>query len=132
MTVAQIGALPWSLWWSQIRAILRLELGRTLLNDIRLPERVALRRVRRKGIDFMTLELLYVARLFSRRPSRMGWKSVLRRVWPHAGIVEDTTSADLAWWRRRVVATANNLGVAKKFGIRNSEFGIPTQPPDGN
>jgi ABC-type transport system involved in multi-copper enzyme maturation permease subunit len=32
MTVAQIGALPWSLWWSQIKAILRLELGRTFFN----------------------------------------------------------------------------------------------------
>ena len=94
-----------------------LDLGRTLLNDIRLPERVALGRVRRRGIDSMTLELLYVARLFSRRPSRMGWRSVFRRVWPHAGIVEGSTSADLAWWRRRVLAAANNLGLARK--IRN-------------
>ena len=86
-----------------------LELGNTLLGDIRWPERVALRRVRRRGIDAMTLESLYIARLFGRRPSRMGWKSILRRVWPHPGIVEETTPADLAWWRRRLLATKHNL-----------------------
>ncbi len=86
-----------------------LEVGRRLLDDIRLPERVALGRVRRRGIESMTLELLYVALLLSRRPSRMGWKSVWRRVWPHAGIVESTTPADLSWWRRRSLATMRNL-----------------------
>ena len=90
-----------------------LGLARELLEDIRLPERVVLRRVRRRGIESMTLEMLYVARLLARRPSRMGWKSVLRRVWPHAGIVEDTTSKEMAWWRRRVMATANSLGLGR-------------------
>ena len=86
-----------------------LELGNTLLDDIRWPERVALRRVRRRGIDSMTLESLYIARLFGRRPSRMGWKSILRRVWPHPGIVEGTTPQELPWWRRRLLATKHNL-----------------------
>jgi len=102
-----------------------LGLARTLLDDIRWPERVALGRVWRGGIESMTLELLYVARLVAGRPSRMGWRSVFRRVWPHAGIVESSTSVELAWWRRRVVATANNLGLTKR--IRNSEF-PSTQP----
>jgi hypothetical protein len=92
-----------------------LEVGRTLLDDIRAPERIALGRVRRRGIDAMTLEQLYVAMLLSRRPSRMGWKSVFRRVWPHAGIVEETTPEELAWWRRRVMATASNLGLARRM-----------------
>ena len=91
-----------------------LGLARTLLDDIRLPERVALGRVRRRGIEAMTLELLYVARLLGRRPSRMGWKSVFRRVWPHAGIVEDTTPEDRPWWRRRVLATLANLGLKRE------------------
>ena len=90
-----------------------LEIGRSLLKDIRAPERVALGRVRRRGIDAMTLEQLYVAMLLSRRPSRMGWKSVFRRVWPHAGIVESSTPAELSWWRRRVMATARNLGMGR-------------------
>jgi hypothetical protein len=90
---------------------LLLEIARELLEDIPLPERLALGRVRRRGIDAMTLELLYVARLFAGRPSRMGWKSIWRRLWPHAGIVEDTTSGALPWWRRRVVAAARNLGM---------------------
>jgi len=90
-----------------------LELGRTLLADIRLPERVALGRVRRRGIESMTLELLYIARLLTRRPSRMGWRSVFRRVWPHAGIVESSTPVGMAWWRRRMVATMRNLGLRK-------------------
>ena len=92
-----------------------LELGRTLLDDIRLPERVALGRVRRRGIESMTLELLYIARLLSRRPSRMGWRSVFRRVWPHAGIVEGSTPVGMVWWRRRMVATMRNLGLIRNF-----------------
>jgi hypothetical protein len=92
------------------------ELGRTLLTGLRLPERVALGRVRRRGIDAMSLELLYVTRLLARRPSRMGWKSVLRRAWPHAGIVEDTTPEGLPWWRRRGLATMRNLGLTRKLG----------------
>jgi hypothetical protein len=92
-----------------------LELGRTLLADIRLSERAALGRVRRRGIDAMTLESLYIARLFSRRLSRMGWRSIFRRVWPHPGIVEDSTPADLAWWRRRLMATKRNL----PFGMKS-------------
>jgi hypothetical protein len=87
-----------------------LELGRTLLDDLRLPERVALRRVQRRGIESMTLGLLYAARLLALRPSRMGWRSVVRRVWPHPGIVESSTPTDLAWWRRRVQVTRRNLG----------------------
>jgi hypothetical protein len=47
----------------------------------------------------------------------MGWRPVFRRVWPHAGIVESTTPEDLAWWRRRVLAAAYNVGLARK--IRN-------------
>jgi hypothetical protein len=88
-----------------------LGLARRLLDDIRLPERVALGRVRRRGIESMTLELLYIARLLAGRPSRMGWRSVLRRVWPHAGTVESTTPPGLPWWRRRIVATSRNLGL---------------------
>ncbi len=95
------------------------EIGRALLADLRLPERVALGQVRRRGIDAMSLELLYVTRLLARRPSRMGWKSIFRRVWPHPGIVENTTPPDLQWWRRRGLATLTNLGLTKKLGIRN-------------
>jgi hypothetical protein len=92
------------------------ELGRVLLADLRLPERVALGRVRRHGIDAMSLELLFVTRLLAGRPSRMGWKSVFRRAWPHAGIVEDTTPEGLPWWRRRGLATMRNLGLTRKLG----------------
>ncbi len=91
-----------------------LGLARTLLDDNRLTERVALNRVRRRGIDSMTLELMYVARLFARRPSRMGWRPVFRRVWPHPGIVETTTPEGLPWWRRRAMATMRNLGLARE------------------
>jgi len=91
-----------------------LGLARELLEDIRLPEQCALGRVRRLGIESMTLELLYIARLMARRPSRMGWKSVFRRVWPHPGIVEDTTPPGFPWWRRRGLATLRNLGFIRE------------------
>lgn len=90
-----------------------LDLGRVLLDDLRWPERAALGRVRRRGIEALTLEVLTLSRLFARRPSRMGWKSIYRRVWPHAGTVEDSTPVDLAWWRRRLMATAENLGLTR-------------------
>ena len=87
------------------------ELGEDLLAHLRLPERVALRSARRRGMEAMTLERLYLTRLLARRPSRMGWKSVFRRFWPHPGIVEQTTTgSELAWWRRRVLAMLRNFG----------------------
>jgi hypothetical protein len=91
-----------------------LGIARALLHDIRLPERVALRRVRLRGIDSMTLELLYVARRLAWRPSRMGWRPVFRRVWPHPGIVETTTPEEFPWWRRRLQATMRNLGMGRE------------------
>ena len=97
------------------------ELGANLLADLRLPERVTLRTVRRLGIDALTLERLYLTRLFARRPSRMGWKSLFRRIWPHPGVVEKTTGSELAWWRRRGLATLRNLGITRRWGMRTED-----------
>jgi hypothetical protein len=88
-----------------------MELGEALLTGLRLPERVTLRSIRCRGIEAMTLERLYAARLLARRPSRTGWRSPFRRIWPHPGIVEGTKPSNLAWWRRRALATLRNLGI---------------------
>jgi len=90
------------------------EVGRSLLSQLRLAERMALRRVRRRGIDAMTLERLTFTRLLARRPSRLGWKLVLRRVWPHPGDVEQTTPGELPWWRRRAMAAWAGIGMRGK------------------
>ena len=44
---------------------------------------------------------LGLARLFAGRPSRLGWRLVLRRGWPHPGVVEGATSEG-PWWLRRL------------------------------
>ena len=91
-----------------------LELGRDLLSNLRLAERMALAGARRRGVDSMTLRRMYAARILSRRPSRMGVKSVFRQVWPHPGVVESSTPGDMPWWRRRLLATARRIGIARR------------------
>jgi hypothetical protein len=86
-----------------------LTVGRSLLADLRWPERMALGRARRRGIDAMPLELLHFSRLLSGRPSRMGWRSIVRRVWPHPATIEESTPEGTAWWRRRLSAASRNI-----------------------
>lgn len=53
-----------------------------------------------QGFDAISYEEVVLARLLSGRPSRMGWRSVWRRVWEHPGMVEEQTP-DRWWWPRR-------------------------------
>jgi ABC-type transport system involved in multi-copper enzyme maturation permease subunit len=32
MTTAQVAALPWQLWWTQVRAVMRIELGKSFFS----------------------------------------------------------------------------------------------------
>lgn len=56
--------------------------------DMKLPEKMVCKRAEKHGIHRISLHRLYLARLLSRRPNRMGWKSMYRRIWPHPAIVE--------------------------------------------
>ena len=51
-----------------------------------------------------------LAMLLARRPSRAGWRSVLRRVWPHPGVVEQRTPQHHPWPVRRFLALAQSFG----------------------
>lgn len=42
-----------------------------------------------------------LARMFAGRPSRLGWRLLFRRAWPHPGVVEGGT-AEGPWWLRRL------------------------------
>lgn len=99
--------LPVGLAAAQTAGLWRLpECGRmasVLLSDLRWAETTAARRVFSRGADALPLEGLCLARLVSRRPSRQGWKTVWRRLWAHAGIVEQSTPAEWPWWVRRAV-----------------------------
>ncbi len=49
----------------------------------------------------LPLSRLVLARLLARRPSRMGWRAPLRRLWAHPGVVEQHTPDAWPWaWRR--------------------------------
>jgi len=61
-------------------------LGVALQSDLHLPERLLLRHALARGIDAASLGQLYVARLFSGRETRHGWKVAFRRLWPHPAL----------------------------------------------
>ncbi len=45
--------------------------------------------------------LMYLVRLMNKRPSRMGWRGIYRKLWPHPGIIDVSTSPHHPWvWRR--------------------------------
>jgi len=81
----------------------------TLLGGLRLPERLAARCVERCGIDSLTLNRMYLARLLSGRPSRVGWAAAWRRLWPHPGILATAAPPSWPWWDRRAWLAASNL-----------------------
>lgn len=78
---------------------------------LRPPERAALRRVRGRQADDVSIERLAVARLLSGRASRSGLLPILRRIWAHPGIVERLTPEDWSWPRRRLVHVLQCAGL---------------------
>ncbi len=63
-------------------------------------------------MESLTLNRMYLARLLSGRPSRMGWRAPWRQVWPHPGTVERATPASWPGWGRRCYLMLQNLGLA--------------------
>lgn len=82
-----------------------------LLAGLRPPERLALRGAERRGMDWLTLHRMYLARLLSGRASRMGWRAAWRRVWAHPGTVEESTPASWPRWGRRAYLAARGVGL---------------------
>ena len=62
-------------------------------------------------MDGLTLDVVYLARLLARRPSRMGWLAPWRRIWPHPGTVNQLTPDEWPWWGRRAWIMSHNLGL---------------------
>lgn len=75
---------------------------RNLEDSLRLSERRVLARGRRFGQDSVPWWRIRLAMLLARRPSRAGLRSILRRVWPHPGVVEQRTSPHRSWPARRL------------------------------
>jgi hypothetical protein len=76
---------------------------------LRRPERIALRRIGREGVERAGLETVSLARLLAGRSSRMGWKAAWRRVWPHPAVLRMKTPEEWGWARRRVWFAARRL-----------------------
>lgn len=91
--------------WSEPRC---RELATRLAARCRWSERPLLERARR-GFDRLPFAAIVLARLLAGRPSRAGWRSVWRRLWPHAALVESATSASWSWPRRRAWHLWKNL-----------------------
>jgi hypothetical protein len=86
-------------------------IGNSLRPHLRWSERLVARRSLRRGADLLPWGKIVLARLLAGRPTRMGWRTPIRRVWDHAGTVAATTPDSWPWWRRRGFAIARNLGL---------------------
>jgi len=91
-----------------------------LLRDLGSAERAVARRAFSRGLNEIGTGRMYLARLLARRPCRMGWKAILRRVWAHPAIVEMNTDEGHAWTARRLRHVAVRLGLNSSF--RASRF----------
>lgn len=70
---------------------------------LRYPEKRLFLQVPKGGLSTITLEKVYLARLLSNRPNRMGWKSIFRRIWPHGAIIEEKTPGEYPVLVRRIL-----------------------------
>lgn len=70
--------------------------------ELRTTEARLYRRFLSHGETAVTLGRLTLARLLARRPSRSGWRAVLRRLWAHPGVVERATEEGTPWFARRL------------------------------
>lgn len=73
-----------------------------LTDTLRPAERLAARRALEGEVEGTPLGSIVLARLLSFRESRAGWRSLVRRVWAHPGIVEMETPAGRSWPARRL------------------------------
>jgi hypothetical protein len=73
-----------------------------LLDTLRPAERLTARRALEGDIGSTPLGSIVLARLLSFRSSRAGWRSLVRRVWAHPGIVEMETPPGRSWPARRL------------------------------
>lgn len=73
-----------------------------LMDSLRPAERLAARRALEAGVESTPLGSIVLARLLSFRESRAGWRSLVRRVWAHPGIVEMETPPGRSWPVRRL------------------------------
>lgn len=61
-------------------------LAERLRDDLRLPERILFGHAAEHSVDTARIGQIWIARLLSARPTRLGWKVVLRRIWPHPAV----------------------------------------------
>lgn len=65
-----------------------LSIGQQLGQELRFPERIAAWKARRFGITSVSLVMMYGARVFAGRPSRLGFRKLYRRFFVHPGMRE--------------------------------------------
>ncbi|HUP43591.1 MAG TPA: nucleotidyltransferase family protein [Thermoanaerobaculia bacterium] len=109
LSAAQVATLWRDSPAGRTAATLVAELGAGL----RRSERLAARRALARHPGSVSIELLAIARRLAGRPSRSGWRPVLRRFWAHPGIVERLTPEAWSWPRRRAVHLLRCLGVLR-------------------
>lgn len=88
--------------WAQ-QLLAQLEAG------LRRSEVRVLTRLRQKGQDNTSWARIRLAMLRAGRPSRAGWRSLRRQVWPHPGVLEQRTSGDRAWPIRRLIGLSQTF-----------------------
>lgn len=107
LLVGSSAAVAAQLWGAEANATIAAE----LLAELRVAERLTLRFIARRGPHLAPFSAVALARLLAGRPSRSGWRVVLRRLWAHPGTVEAETESDRAWFTRRLAHLGQRLGL---------------------
>jgi len=66
-------------------------IARTLLGELRLPERLGISLVRQPATS-LSLGALVFPRLLARRRSRSGWRAPFRQLWPHPAVFQHSNA----------------------------------------
>ena len=89
------------------------KIANELENGLRPPERWAAATMRSSSPGTASLGALTLGRLLANRPSRSGWRAVIRQIWAHPGTVEAATPEEWSWPRRRLTHLARKLHLTK-------------------
>lgn len=96
--------LPLALCLQVLRPALTPEavdwLDHQLLPSLRSPERRLFEKARSLDPDRLGWSSIRLAMLLADRPSRIGWKGVWRRVWPHPALIERRYAGHPGWIQR--------------------------------
>ena len=89
------------------------QIANDLARSLRPTERWAASTLQNSSPATASLGVLSLGRLLANRPSRSGWRAVIRQIWAHPGSVDAATPDTWSWPRRRLTHVARKLHLTK-------------------